>query len=74
MVLQVKEYEHREDSESLPPELVTAIKTVWRDSAVQTCYTHRHNIRLVDAAQYYLDNVDRFNEPHFQPQHLVSCS
>jgi len=68
-VLQIKEYKHREDSETLNPQLIDAIKTLWADSAVQNSYKYRHNIQLVDAAQYYLDNVDRFNQEDFEPQH-----
>ena len=71
MVLQIKEYKHREDSETLNPQLIDAIKTLWADSAVQNSYKYRHNIQLVDAAQYYLDNVDRFNQEDFEPQHKV---
>lgn len=69
LVLQIKEYDHKEDTEILQPDLIHAIKTVWADSAVQNSYKYRHNIQLVDAAQYYLENVDRFNQPGFQPDH-----
>ena len=39
---------------------------------IQTCDSGRHNLQLVDAAQYYLDNVERFNQDNFQPNHEVN--
>lgn len=65
----IKEYDHAEETLSLKPHIISAIKTLWADPAVQDSYKHRHNFQLTDAAQYYLDNVDRFNQSNFEPSH-----
>ena len=67
----MKEFVHSEESQCLQPHIITAIKTLWADPAVQESYRLRHNFQLTDAAQYYLDNVDRFNQSSFEPSHEV---
>ena len=67
----IKEYVHPEESLSLEPHIISGIKRLWADPAVQDSYKHRHNFQLADAAQYYLDNVDRFNQSDFEPSHEV---
>ena len=67
----IKEFVHPEESLSLEPHIISGIKRLWADPAVQDSYKHRHNFQLADAAQYYLDNVDRFNQSDFEPSHEV---
>ena len=65
------EYFHPEESQDLQPQVLSDIKTLWADPAIKKSYKHRHNFQLTDAAQYYLDNVDRFNQSNFEPSHEV---
>ena len=67
----IKEYVHSEETINLSPHIISDIKTLWADPAIQDSYKHRHNFQLTDAAQYYLDNVDRFNQSNFEPSHEV---
>ena len=67
----MKDYVLTEESLCLQPHIISAIKTLWADPAVLESYRLRHNFQLTDAAQYYLDNVDRFNQSSFEPSHEV---
>ena len=71
MAPRIKEYAHPEESHDLQPSILADIKTLWADPAIKLSYQHRHNFQLTDAAQYYLDNVDRFNQSNFEPSHEV---
>lgn len=44
-----------------------AIKRVWNDHGVQTCYDRRREFQLSDSAKYYLSALDRIATPSFIP-------
>jgi len=51
----------------MPPELVDAIKGLWRDSGVQECYRRANEYQLNDSASYYFDSIERISKPDFVP-------
>ncbi|XP_054420976.1 guanine nucleotide-binding protein G(t) subunit alpha-2 isoform X1 [Pteronotus mesoamericanus] len=52
---------------TLPPELVTAIRKLWRDSGVQACFDRAAEYQLNDSASYYLNQLDRITAPNYLP-------
>ncbi|XP_062985439.1 guanine nucleotide-binding protein subunit alpha-14-like [Elgaria multicarinata webbii] len=46
---------------------VEAIKRLWEDSGIQTCYNRRREYQLTDSAKYYLSDIDRIAVPSFVP-------
>jgi len=46
---------------------VTAVKTLWNDSGIQSCYDRRREYRLADSAKYYLSSLDRIAAPDYVP-------
>ncbi|CAF1085986.1 unnamed protein product [Adineta ricciae] len=52
---------------SLSPRIVEAIKHVWSDEGVKTCYRRRSEYRLTDSAKYFLDDIERISAQNFTP-------
>jgi len=46
---------------------VTAIKTLWNDTGIQSCYDRRREYQLTDSAKYYLSSLDRIAGPGYLP-------
>lgn len=44
----------------LTPELAATISLMWRDAGMQRIYAQREFYHLMDAAPYYLDEVERY--------------
>jgi len=40
-------------------EVATAIKTLWKEQAIQTAFARQSQFQLNDSASYYFENVDR---------------
>ncbi|CAF4312198.1 unnamed protein product, partial [Adineta steineri] len=52
---------------ALSPRIVEAIKHVWSDEGVKTCYRRRREYRLTDSAKYFLDDIERISAQNFTP-------
>ncbi|KAK4337101.1 hypothetical protein RND71_043851 [Anisodus tanguticus] len=46
---------------------VEAIKSLWSDSGILTCYDRRREYQLTDSAKFYLTNIDRIAAPDYLP-------
>ncbi|TNM92297.1 guanine nucleotide-binding protein subunit alpha-11-like [Takifugu flavidus] len=46
---------------------VDAIRQVWSDRGVQSCYDRRREFQLSDSAKYYLDDLDRITAASYVP-------
>ncbi|XP_077986931.1 uncharacterized protein LOC144441248 [Glandiceps talaboti] len=44
-----------------------AIRRLWADKGVQSCYKRRGEYQLIDSAAYFLDNLKRISEPGYRP-------
>ncbi|CAF0760452.1 unnamed protein product [Rotaria sordida] len=67
-VLSSSTYDDAEDSIStLSPRMVEAIRYIWSDEGVKTCYGRRREYRLPDSAKYFLDDIDRISAQNFTP-------
>lgn len=51
----------------LNPKAVMAIRRLWRDKGVQTCFGRSREFQLSDSAAYYFDSIDRIGQPEFMP-------
>ncbi|XP_062365680.1 guanine nucleotide-binding protein G(t) subunit alpha-2 isoform X2 [Cinclus cinclus] len=52
---------------TMPPELVTCIKKLWKDGGVQACFDRAAEYQLNDSAAYYLNQLDRITAPNYLP-------
>ncbi|KAM9734962.1 guanine nucleotide-binding protein G(q) subunit alpha-like isoform 2-T2 [Menidia menidia] len=52
---------------TIEPWAVDAIKRVWNDHGVQTCYDRRREFQLSDSAKYYLSDMDRIADRDYLP-------
>ncbi|CAF0775269.1 unnamed protein product [Rotaria sp. Silwood1] len=52
---------------TLSPRMAEAIRYVWSDEGVKTCYRRRREYRLPDSAKYFLDDIDRISAQNFTP-------
>ncbi|OAL37215.1 hypothetical protein AYO20_03391 [Fonsecaea nubica] len=51
----------------LSPEVHHAIKALWADAGVQTCFSRCNEFQVFDSARYYFDSIDRISSPNFVP-------
>ncbi|CAI2724468.1 unnamed protein product [Schistosoma spindalis] len=56
-----------EDSISLTPERINAIRQLWADRGMKNCYERRREFQLSDSSKYYLNNFDRIADPDYLP-------
>jgi hypothetical protein len=54
-------------SSVLTPEMAKDIKTLWKDSGIQECYSRANEFQLIDSAKYYFDNLDRIAVETYSP-------
>ncbi|KAK5871127.1 hypothetical protein PBY51_004024 [Eleginops maclovinus] len=47
--------------------LAAAVKCLWDDAGVQTCYDRRREYQLSDSTKYYLTDLDRISQPSYLP-------
>ncbi|XP_077337464.1 guanine nucleotide-binding protein G(t) subunit alpha-2 isoform X1 [Lithobates pipiens] len=52
---------------TMPPELVTVIKNLWKDEGVQACFERAAEFQLNDSASYYLNQLDRITASNYVP-------
>ncbi|KAF6025167.1 goa-1 [Bugula neritina] len=55
------------DNEPFTAELVEAMKNLWKDSAIQQCFSRSNEYQLNDSAKYFLDSLDRIGSPSYTP-------
>ncbi|CAO3677987.1 unnamed protein product [Rhizopus stolonifer] len=53
--------------ETLPTEVTTAIRTLWKDPNLQSVFDRSREYQLNDSAKYYFDSVDRIGETSYVP-------
>lgn len=46
---------------------MNAIKHIWNDPGIQHCYEQRREFQLIEAAKYFLDDLDRVASPDYLP-------
>ncbi|KAI8804578.1 guanine nucleotide binding protein, alpha subunit [Cladochytrium replicatum] len=55
------------EADVFPPEVAWAVKCLWRDMGVQTCFARSREYQLNDSARYYFDSIDRIASPNYMP-------
>ncbi|ORY05031.1 guanine nucleotide binding protein, alpha subunit [Basidiobolus meristosporus CBS 931.73] len=50
-----------------PLEVSDAIKALWLDDGVQSCFQRSREYQLNDSAKYYFDSIDRISQPEYIP-------
>ncbi|KAI9090496.1 G-protein complex alpha subunit GpaA/FadA [Phlyctochytrium arcticum] len=55
------------EGENVPPNIVTAIKAMWKDTGIQECYKRANEFQLIDSCKYYMDELDRICAPTYTP-------
>uniref|UniRef100_A0A3Q3W1M1 Guanine nucleotide-binding protein subunit alpha n=1 Tax=Mola mola TaxID=94237 RepID=A0A3Q3W1M1_MOLML len=60
-------YIESEKVSSLEAWQVEAIKQVWSDHGIQSCYDRRREFQLSDSAKYYLNDLERITVPSYIP-------
>jgi guanine nucleotide-binding protein G(o) subunit alpha len=56
-----------EDTEPFSDELLAAMKRLWSDAGVRTCFSRSNEYQLNDSAQYFLDDLDRLGAKDYTP-------
>ncbi|KAJ8378558.1 hypothetical protein AAFF_G00238630 [Aldrovandia affinis] len=51
----------------LEPRHTEAIRRLWADPGLRTCYSRRREYQLLDSTEYYMSNLDRIAAPDFIP-------
>uniref|UniRef100_A0A1I8HWJ6 Guanine nucleotide-binding protein G(O) subunit alpha n=1 Tax=Macrostomum lignano TaxID=282301 RepID=A0A1I8HWJ6_9PLAT len=55
------------DAQPFSPQLLVAMKRLWADGGVQSCFQRSNEYQLNDSAKYFLDDLDRIGSPGFAP-------
>ncbi|CAF0996526.1 unnamed protein product [Adineta steineri] len=55
------------DTEPFESELLDAMKKLWNDIGVQTCFTRSNEYQLNDSAKYFLDKLEEIGSPQYLP-------
>ncbi|KAI8621082.1 G protein alpha subunit [Chytriomyces sp. MP71] len=53
--------------ESVPEEVIDAIKMIWTDSGVLYCFSRSNEYQLFDCCAYFLNDIDRVTDPKYIP-------
>ncbi|KAJ3200733.1 hypothetical protein HDU82_008662, partial [Entophlyctis luteolus] len=53
--------------ETLPENIVEAVRVIWKDSGVQYCYTRANEYQLIDCCSYFMNDLDRICSPDYMP-------
>ncbi|CAO3683156.1 unnamed protein product [Rhizopus stolonifer] len=53
--------------DTFPPEITTAIRTLWKDSNLLDVFERSREYQLNDSAKYYFDSVDRIGDSGYVP-------
>ena len=57
----------RDTVSELPPDQYNALKSLWSDRGVQSCFDRRSEFQISDSSQYFFDNLDRISETSYIP-------
>lgn len=57
----------RDTVSDLPANQYNALKRLWSDKGVQSCFDRRREFQISDSAKYYFDNIDRISEANYIP-------
>ncbi|KAI9319866.1 guanine nucleotide binding protein, alpha subunit [Dichotomocladium elegans] len=55
------------EDESLSPEVVQAIKILWKDRHLLSVFDRSAEYQLIDSAKYYFDSIDRIGDINYVP-------
>jgi GTPase SAR1 family protein len=55
------------DTTAVSEEVAQAIKTLWREDAVQKAFAKQNQFQLNDSAAYYFENLDRIKDAKYVP-------
>lgn len=55
------------DTEPFESELLDAMKRLWKDAGVQSCFNRSNEYQLNDSAKYFLDKLDEIGQPNYLP-------
>jgi len=55
------------DTEPFEPELLEAMKRLWTDGGVQTCFHRSNEYQLNDSAKYFLDKLEEIGQANYLP-------
>jgi|NOAtaT_7_FD_contig_81_965696_length_1238_multi_8_in_0_out_0_1 GTPase SAR1 family protein len=55
------------DKTVLTPEMARALTKLWNSAAIKKTYESRDKFWILDAVEYFMENISRFAEPDFQP-------
>ena len=55
------------DTEPFEPELLEAMKRLWADGGVQSCFNRSNEYQLNDSAKYFLDQLDAIGQAGYLP-------
>ncbi|KAJ3123136.1 Guanine nucleotide-binding protein G(t) subunit alpha-2 [Physocladia obscura] len=53
--------------ETLPPNIIDAVRVIWKDSGIQYCYTRANEYQLIDCCSYFLNDLDRICSAEYMP-------
>ncbi|CAF0728877.1 unnamed protein product [Didymodactylos carnosus] len=56
-----------ETCDSIPEELASAMKMLWIDQGLQTCFHRSREYQLNDSAAYYLNDLERLSQSDYKP-------
>ena len=48
-------------------EVIQALKYLWSAPSIQEAYEKRNEFQLIDSASYFMNDLDRVCQPHFEP-------
>ncbi len=54
-----------------PEDVCTALANLWATKSVQECYARKNEFQLNDSAAYFLQDVQKFCSPEFEPSNQV---
>lgn len=55
------------DTEPFEADLLEAMKRLWSDNGVQTCFNRSNEYQLNDSAKYFLDKLDEIGQANYLP-------
>ncbi|KAK2464788.1 hypothetical protein APHAL10511_003206 [Amanita phalloides] len=55
------------ESDVLPPDVIDAVRSIWRDPAVKEAVRRSREFQLNDSAVYYFNAIDRMSAPSYMP-------
>ncbi|CAI2170950.1 7173_t:CDS:2 [Funneliformis geosporum] len=55
------------EGDHLPPEVSSAIKSLWADKGLLECFNRSREYQLNDSAKYYFDSIDRIAKTEYLP-------